>query len=625
MKSSRLFLSSLLGVVALGGPARAHSGHNDEIPANPGRDIPTIVINPAEGKTPWTSLELNNDPANFQFAIITDNTTGGRPGVIPDAFKKLNWLQPEFVMSVGDLIQGYTQDRAQLKAEWDEFEGFVSKLQMPFFYVAGNHDYTNPVMGEVWKERFGPSYYHFIYHDVLFIQLNSNDAGRPHHMTQTQVDWLAGVLKKHPDPRWTLVFTHTPLWNFSDQNLWPQVEELLAGRKHTVFAGHHHRYVKDVRNDANYYTLATTGGSSPLRGPRFGEFDHVMWVTMTDEGPILANLLLEGIWPEDVRDERTEELQAKLIDDHSITLQPIVFDGDAFTGGRSGLRFNNDTDLPVELTLSLRQTANTHFEGKREQTLDVPPNEVVTVDYGFSDVEAGVGEGVIAEVDWALSFKLDNETFKFDGQEKIAAVRARPIKQATIKVDGEIGDWPELPYQFTGDALASGRDRAWRGRADGDFRFGVAADADYLYVGVEVTDDAHYSDAKQRTRDQDNIMIALDARPAAIRNVQVGRWPDLAFTLVPAKNAADTRIEGRDRLPAGTRQVARLTSRGYVVEIAVPKAYLDQKAGESWREVRVNVVVNDRDPAVDGTVSLTWQPDWRSDEALAGSGTFRRR
>ncbi len=625
MNQLRFCFSLLLGLSATGAVVRAHSGHNDEIPANPGREIPTIVINPADGKHPWTSLDLNNDPTNFQFAIITDNTAAARPGVLPDAFKKLNWLQPEFVMSVGDLIQGYTEDRAELKVEWDEFEGFVSKLQMPFFYVAGNHDYTNPVMGEVWKERFGPSYYHFIYRDVLFIQLNSNDAGRPHHMTQEQVDWFAGVLAKHPNPRWTLVFTHTPLWNFPDQNLWPQVEALLAGRKHTVFAGHHHRYVKDVRNDANYYTLATTGGASPLRGPRFGEFDHVMWATMTDEGPILANLLLEGIWPEDVRTERTEELQAKLIDDNSIALQPIVFEGDHFKGGRSSLRFSNDTDLPVELKLSLRQTANTRFKGQRDQTLAVPPNEVVMVDYPFSDAAPDVGEGVIAEVDWTLSFKLDDETFNFDGTETIAAVQARSVQTATIKVDGDLRDWPDLPHHFAGGAGATGNGREWRGQADSDFRFGVAADADFLYVGVEVTDDARYTKAGDRANAQDSITVALDARPAATRNVKVGRWPDLAFTLVPAENAADTRVNGANRLPEGTQQVARLTPHGYAVEIAVPKAYLDQKAGEDWREVRVNVGLTDRDPETKGRVNLTWMPVWQADDALAGSGTFRRR
>jgi hypothetical protein len=36
-----------------------------------------------------------------------------------------------------------------------------------------------------------------------------------------------------------------------------------------------------------------------LLGMDKGEFDHIMWVTMTDDGPIVANLLLDGILNDD--------------------------------------------------------------------------------------------------------------------------------------------------------------------------------------------------------------------------------------------------------------------------------------------------------------------------------------
>ena len=79
---------------------------------------------------PWTHLDLRNDPHHFQFAIVTDRTGGHREGVFPDAVRKLNLLQPEFVMSVGDLIEGYTQDRDLLEMQWDEFVGFVESLEL---------------------------------------------------------------------------------------------------------------------------------------------------------------------------------------------------------------------------------------------------------------------------------------------------------------------------------------------------------------------------------------------------------------------------------------------------------------------------------------------------------------
>jgi hypothetical protein len=88
------------------------------------------------GANPWTKLTLNNDPKNFQFAIVSDRTGGHRPGVFEDAVRKLNLLQPEFVMSVGDLIEGYSHEPAEVDQMWDEFQSFVADLKMPFFYVS---------------------------------------------------------------------------------------------------------------------------------------------------------------------------------------------------------------------------------------------------------------------------------------------------------------------------------------------------------------------------------------------------------------------------------------------------------------------------------------------------------
>ena len=38
------------------------------------------------------------------------------------AMGQLNLLQPEFVINVGDMIEGYSDDKAELNAEWDEVD-----------------------------------------------------------------------------------------------------------------------------------------------------------------------------------------------------------------------------------------------------------------------------------------------------------------------------------------------------------------------------------------------------------------------------------------------------------------------------------------------------------------------
>src|SRR5690606_9668927 len=100
------------------------------------------------------------------------------------AVRKLNWLRPEFVLSVGDFIKGNSANARTNAEEWDEFMTMLAPLEMPFFVVPGNHDIQmKPLRGRVqpaemlqqWSERFGPTHYSFVYRNVLFVALFSND------------------------------------------------------------------------------------------------------------------------------------------------------------------------------------------------------------------------------------------------------------------------------------------------------------------------------------------------------------------------------------------------------------------------------------------------------------------
>jgi len=207
--------------------------------------------------TPWTNLNFNNNASNFQFVIASDRTGKMRAGVFADAVRKINLLEPEFVICVGDLIEGYTEDANELEIQWSEFEEIVSRLETPFFHVAGNHDVSNALMLEAWRERFGPSYYHFVYKDVLFLCLNTESGGRNHkegRISDEQLDYFREVLDKHRQARWTLVFLHKPVWEYEDPS-WLRFEQLLADRPYTVFRASvcHSRPQRQALYKAGYY------------------------------------------------------------------------------------------------------------------------------------------------------------------------------------------------------------------------------------------------------------------------------------------------------------------------------------------------------------------------------------
>lgn len=253
---------------------------------------------------PWTNLKVNNDKDEFQFAIVTDRTGGMRQGVFERSIEVLNLLQPEFVISVGDLISA-NANKDKVESEWRTFNAMVNQLEMPFFYLPGNHDVGTKVASTIWDEKFGRKYYHFVYRNVLFVMLNSEEppeAPASATVTEDQRAYVEKTLNDNQNVRWTIVCLHKPLWAHPDveKTNWLAVEKLLHGRPHTVFAGHRHRYEKFLRNGSTYYMLATTGGSSKLRGIPFGEFDQIVWVTMKKTGPRLANVMLDGVYPENI-------------------------------------------------------------------------------------------------------------------------------------------------------------------------------------------------------------------------------------------------------------------------------------------------------------------------------------
>ena len=405
-----------------------------------------IEINQDQGPNPWSNLNWNNNTENFQFVVVTDRTGGNRPGVFEQGMEKVNLLQPEFVMSVGDLIQGYTEDTDELIRQWDEFDGFVDGLKMPFFYVPGNHDITNKVMEDLWATRYGRTYYHFVYQDVLFLCLNSEEpipdstgiSGTYHtgdfYLSEKQRTYIRETLTKHTDVRWTLVFWHKPVWLYEDsdnpvhqklvpESGWPEVENLLKDRKHTVFAGHIHRYVHQKRNNSDYITLATTGGGSALKGPIFGQFDHVLWVTMTDDGPIMANLLLEGIFDKDFTKEDIEK-HLELTMRHKVMRVDTEFDDDQPLQNQV-VKFTvfNHQDQPVAARVDLTNSKNITF-AQNQLDHSIPPNSASSFEVA---VEVPPGEKQLRWDEfkrqyarWTLTYDMEKYgTIKVSGNTRL--------------------------------------------------------------------------------------------------------------------------------------------------------------------------------------------------------------
>ena len=292
---------------------------------------------PKAGVKPWTAMPvLGASP--LRFAVIGDHTGLARPGVFEQGLRQVSWLQPDFILSVGDLIEGYTEDRVEIARQWAAVDTAIAATGLPFIHTPGNHDIDNAETLDAWRERRGPGYYSFTYKGALFIVMNTEDTPTPMSTQQAksfyakvammkadpdvaektiadeiahraihkneyasldvvnfgdkQIGFLADALARNPQVRWTFVVFHKPAWKMEDK-YFPRIRALLKGRNYTVFAGHTHYFTHEVIDGAYYINMGTTGGIRARSGP--GTMDHAMLVTLGPTGPVFANQRLNAL------------------------------------------------------------------------------------------------------------------------------------------------------------------------------------------------------------------------------------------------------------------------------------------------------------------------------------------
>src|SRR5438105_10950926 len=87
----------------------------------------------------------------LQFAILGDRTGGAVPGVYEEAWKEADRDHPDFVISVGDTIEG--GDDLTVDSEWQQ----VLRTLLPYhryriFFTPGNHDVWSAVSARAFEK-----------------------------------------------------------------------------------------------------------------------------------------------------------------------------------------------------------------------------------------------------------------------------------------------------------------------------------------------------------------------------------------------------------------------------------------------------------------------------------------
>ena len=199
--------------------------------------------------------------AGFDFAILGDRTGNAVPGVYEEIVKEVAARHPDFVINVGDTIEGLHDETAA--AQWEALKPIWKAFRdTPFYLVPGNHDIWSPASERIWRDETGrPAHYSF---DFKGAHITVLDNARSDLLSQDQLAFLESDLAANATKQPKFVIFHRPSWLFlvKFQNTSFPLHQLA--RKYGVefvISGHVHQFDRSELEGVQYIMVGSSGGS----------------------------------------------------------------------------------------------------------------------------------------------------------------------------------------------------------------------------------------------------------------------------------------------------------------------------------------------------------------------------
>jgi 3',5'-cyclic AMP phosphodiesterase CpdA len=221
------------------------------------------------GLAGFAARSASTEPTNdFRFSILGDRTGDAEPQVYESVWRDVSALHPDFVINVGDTIQGGND--ATVEAEWRALRPLWDRSKLPQFFTPGNHDIWSDISRRIYEKETGhPAFYGFNYQDAHFTVL---DNSQTESLSGQQMEFLERDLQQNKgrDPKFVLF--HKPFWLIpikfqSSQFPFHQLIQRYGVRY--VISGHGHQYVRGVQDGIVYLEAGSSGGK--LKGQGFAQ------------------------------------------------------------------------------------------------------------------------------------------------------------------------------------------------------------------------------------------------------------------------------------------------------------------------------------------------------------------
>jgi 3',5'-cyclic AMP phosphodiesterase CpdA len=209
---------------------------------------------------------------DFRFSILGDRTGDAQPGIYERVWQEIDALHPDFVINVGDTIQGGND--ATAASEWRALRPLWDRYGYLIYFTPGNHDIWSPESRAIYEEQTRrPAFYGFNYQNAHFTVLdNSETEDLSLNLSDDQMQFLARDLAQNQarDPKF--VFFHKPFWLIPvkfQSSQFPLHQLIKKYGVRYVVSGHGHQYVRAAEDGVVYLEAPSSGGK--LKGQGFAQ------------------------------------------------------------------------------------------------------------------------------------------------------------------------------------------------------------------------------------------------------------------------------------------------------------------------------------------------------------------
>lgn len=322
---------------------------------------------------------------NFRFVVLADRANSPNQKAFEMVLRDIERMHPDFVVTVGDLIQGYS-DSAGTEKDWDATLPYLKLLSCPIYLAPGNHDITTPEVRNIFIRKTGRNpYYSFDYQNSHFIIMDNTLVESTDGMYPEQIKWLEKDLNGLKGRNGIYVFMHKPFWAFGVGAGKPdKLHELFKKHKVTaVFAGHWHNYASETYDGIRYVVMGSSGAElRPSENLSLAAFYQYMWVTVKD-GVFYPTLMRAGNSFDPDYVSLAEETFAHQLPTKGVFIDgPSVFEGKKLAALTGSVKIKNLTDR--QLTTGMIWESKKNWRSDKDSIpLDIAPGDSISVAYKF--------------------------------------------------------------------------------------------------------------------------------------------------------------------------------------------------------------------------------------------------